>query len=225
MVLSSGHLVTSIISHRAGKGAPERRKSPYITISRIHSSPRVNHACAPRWVKMWENIPEGVVGRWVLPLSYLDLPSLHGDSHTVSLGYLWSYKSEGVVDNLLLRFSSTRHPKIVNKKAIQLGGGGEWGVMLISRLPVHFILYHSQPLTFWLINTVVTLVDTIQLPTGISVTIISRRCRGQSVLVLPWLYSVKEKTKWWTLYQNWARVQWQSSFFLLILISVLNWNI
>lgn len=62
-----------------------------------------------------------------------------------------SYKSEEVVDNLLMRFSSTRHPKIVNKKAIQLGGGGEGGregvggggvmVIVISRLPVHFFLY------------------------------------------------------------------------------------
>lgn len=63
-----------------------------------------------------------------------------------------SYKSEEVVDNLLMRFSSTRHPKIVNKKTIQLGGGGEGGregvvggggvmVIVISRLPVHFFLY------------------------------------------------------------------------------------
>ena len=42
------------------------------TLSGIHSSPRVNHACAPRWVKMWENILKGVVG-----------------GRTVSLGYLW----------------------------------------------------------------------------------------------------------------------------------------
>lgn len=44
-----------------------------------------------------------------------------------SPGGMPSYKSEEVVDNLLMRFSSTRHPKIVNKKAIQLGGGGEGG--------------------------------------------------------------------------------------------------
>ena len=29
--------------------------------------------------KMWENIPEGVVSRWILSLSYLGLPSPHGD--------------------------------------------------------------------------------------------------------------------------------------------------
>lgn len=124
-----------------------------------------------------------------------------------SPGGMPSYKSEEVVDNLLMRFSSTRHPKIVNKKAIQLGGGGEGGREgvgggggdgdsdLTPTSSLFFILYHSQPLTFWLVNTVVTLVDTIQLLTGISVTIISRRCPGQSVLVLPWLYSVEEKTK------------------------------
>ena len=33
------------------------------TPSGIHSSPRTNYTCAPRWVKMRENIPEGVVGQ------------------------------------------------------------------------------------------------------------------------------------------------------------------
>ena len=48
----------------------------------------------------------------------------------------------------------------------------------------------------WLVNTVVTSGDTIQLLTGISVTfIIWRRCPGQSVLPWSW-YSVEGKTNY-----------------------------
>ena len=72
--------------HENGKQWTKTQKqkkveAPWLLITPwgIHSFPRANHACAPRWVKMWENIPGAVEGRWVLSLINLGLPSLHGD--------------------------------------------------------------------------------------------------------------------------------------------------
>ena len=78
MALSSGRLVTSIISPRAGKGAPDCSKTK-LTF-RPHPREYFPAFYASRCscgINSW--IPEGVVGRWVLSLGNLGLPSLHGD--------------------------------------------------------------------------------------------------------------------------------------------------
>ena len=76
--LSSGCLVTSIISPRAGKGDPDcpKTKLTFRPHRREYFPAFYASRCA-RVIHSW--IPEGVAGRWVLSLNNLGLPSLHGD--------------------------------------------------------------------------------------------------------------------------------------------------
>ena len=78
MALSSGHLVTSIISPRAGKGDPDCSKTKLtFRPHRREYFPAFYASRCARVIHSW--IPEGVAGRWVLSLNNLGLPSLHRD--------------------------------------------------------------------------------------------------------------------------------------------------